>query len=446
LDAIERLILNPVVPEEEYKKFNDTFNKAAANKIKFTDLGTATWKYTEFTLPPNFITRSLQKISSYYWQAIKPMRGGGTEIFNRVTEGAKHDSNKEAVRILNEICYPLNSQMTDIIMTLLDDGQRRMDLVRLESEEATLAAVRILYLVIILGLVIGIILAVYFTSKLNYSLKSVTTELGEISSQIETATGQLTTAADSLAQGASEHAASLHDTRETLEDLSTEIEKSLAHATEADKVMRETTSDVLIAEESMRKANAAMGEIAESGNKIEKILKTINGIAFQTNLLALNAAVEASRAGEAGAGFAIVAEEVRNLAVRSAEAAKDSADLIFQMIHNIEIGSALVTTTNKQLEKTSESINKTALLFSQITAASKEQSRHVEGIHEAIVQMDTVIQANAAAAEETAGAVGGLSNQVNTLRIDMGHLIDVTEGEKKITRMSLDERDEYDFD
>jgi methyl-accepting chemotaxis protein len=446
LDAIEKLILNLTVSDEEFKQFNDAFNKASAGKIKFTDYGTASWDVTNFTLPPNFITRSLEKISTYYWKTIKPMRGGGTEIFNKVTQAALTDTNKEAVHIFNEICFPMDVKMMEIIVSLLEDGQRSLDLVRQESEQATVMALRFLYLIIIIGLIVGIGMAVFFTTKLNSTLKEITTELGEISAQIETATGQLTTAADSLAQGASEHAASLHDTRETLEDLSDEIDKSLNNAKSADKVMREATSEVEIAEDSMRKANSAMGEIASSGNKIEKILKTINGIAFQTNLLALNAAVEASRAGEAGAGFAIVAEEVRNLAVRSSEAAKDSADLIFQMIHNIEMGTTLVNTTTKQLENTSESISKASLLFTEISEGAKAQYKHVEGIHDAVVQMDTVIQANAAAAEELAGSVGGLSQQVTVLREDMGDLIDLTEGVKKVKHQTVEANEDLAYE
>jgi methyl-accepting chemotaxis protein len=430
LNILEKLMLNPMISDEEYEVFNAGFAEATKGKVKINDDGTATWTKTAFQLPDNFVVPSNRVLSQYYWDNVKPLRGGGTQIFDRITSMTAHDSNQEAIRITTEVCFPVLEKITEDIAFLIQNGQNRLNEVKDEAVTTTSHALKILYVVIILGLGVGITLASIFTSKLNSSLKRVSHELGDISAQIETATGQLATASDALAQGASEHAVAVHETRSSLEDLSNKIKNNNTTAKAADEVMTETTKEVREAEDSMQAASAAMNEIAQSGGKIEKILKTINGIAFQTNLLALNAAVEASRAGEAGAGFAIVAEEVRNLAIRSAEAAKDSGDLIFQMIRNIESGTAFVTATANRLSETSERIARTSSLFTEMSNSSEEQSQNIDTIHETIVQMDAVIQANSAAAEETAGAAEGLSQQVHVLRIDMNHLLEVTDGIK----------------
>ncbi|MDR2460957.1 MAG: methyl-accepting chemotaxis protein [Deltaproteobacteria bacterium] len=431
LNDLEKLLLSPLVSEEDYKKFNEGFNRAGANKITFLPEGKVEWTLTQFPAPANFINRSLRDISQYYWTTIKPMRGGGTQIFNKLSEMAASDTNVEATRIMNEICYPTNLEMVDIITELIEKGQGRLSQSEEDAKQNTAMALKLLYLVTIIGLVVGIILAFLYTSSLNKSLKMVTAELGDISNQIEVATDQMAQAADSLAQGASEQAVSIKETRSSLENLSQSIEQNTAHAQQTNSIMNQTTDEVIQAEELMIKANEAMSSIAQAGSKIEQILKSINGIAFQTNLLALNAAVEASRAGEAGAGFAIVAEEVRNLAVKCSEAAKDSADLINQMIHAIDNGSKMVSTTTGQLEASSKLMTTASQLVSEMTQSSEDQTQHIHQLHDTVVQMEQVIHANSAVAEETAGAAGGLNQQVHVLHLDMEHLTQLTEGNKK---------------
>ncbi len=143
-----------------------------------------------------------------------------------------------------------------------------------------------------------------------------------------------------------------------------------------------------------------MGEISTASEETQKIVKTIDEIAFQTNLLALNAAVEAARAGEAGAGFAVVADEVRNLAMRAADAAKSTAGLIEGTVKKIKDGVDLVGTTNEDFSKVAESSSKVGELLVEIAAASKEQSLGIEQINTAVTEMDKVTQQNAAGSEE----------------------------------------------
>ncbi|MFH1034920.1 MAG: methyl-accepting chemotaxis protein, partial [Pseudomonadota bacterium] len=205
-------------------------------------------------------------------------------------------------------------------------------------------------------------------------------------------------------------------TSSSLEEMSSMTKTNADNAAQANSLMSEAKTLVARANQSMGELTQSMQDINAAGEQTGKIIKTIDEIAFQTNLLALNAAVEAARAGEAGAGFAVVAEEVRNLAMRAAEAAKNTSSLIEGTIKKTKEGSELVARTNDAFQEVATSAAKVAELVGEIAAASSEQAQGIEQVNKATNEMDKVTQTNAANAEESASASEELSAQSETMQ------------------------------
>ena len=223
--------------------------------------------------------------------------------------------------------------------------------------------------------------------------------------------GEIFAASQSVASAVSQQAASIEETSASLEELASMTKMNADHAVMAETLMRDSSVKVHQVGQIMTELNGSMASISQSSEEISKIASSIEGIAFQTNLLALNAAVEAARAGEAGAGFAVVAEEVRNLAMRTAAAARNTSELIGQSVGNIQHGSVLAGKTVEAFKGLSESAAKVSNLMSEIASASREQSSGIAQINEAVREMDTSIQQNAAAAEQLTAAIGSFKFQ-----------------------------------
>ena len=233
--------------------------------------------------------------------------------------------------------------------------------------------------------------------------------------QVSAASGQVSSSSQALAEGATEQAASLEETSASMEEMASMTRRNSDNAGLADSLMRESLSTIKQADDSMAEMGSSMNEIATASAETSKIIKTIDEIAFQTNLLALNAAVEAARAGEAGAGFAVVAEEVRNLAMRSTEAAKNTAALIEGTVTKVTNGKGIVEKATEAFRGVTESSAKVAALIGEIASASREQAQGFAQINQAITQMDSVTQQNSATAEESAAAAAELNGQSATM-------------------------------
>ena len=234
-------------------------------------------------------------------------------------------------------------------------------------------------------------------------------EVGQLNRSFIEMTGQLsrviqkvTHLSRQVADGSSSQASAFEETSASITEIASMTKQNAENARFADRLIGENTGLVEQADQSMQDLDRSMKHISEAGLEIGKIIKTIDEIAFQTNLLALNAAVEAARAGEAGAGFAVVANEVRSLALKSTEASKNTADLIKNTIRRIEEGSGLVNKTGELFDRILTGTQKAKNLIGEISEASQEQSQGLDQVSQAIVQIEGVTQQNAAGAEEMA--------------------------------------------
>ena len=255
--------------------------------------------------------------------------------------------------------------------------------------------------------------------SLNQSIYNLRNMVG----QIQTASGSIVSAAAEIAQGntdlsqrTEEQASSLEETASSMEELTSTVRQNADNARQANQLASGARDQAEKGGDVVQKAVSAMGEINSSSKKIADIIGVIDEIAFQTNLLALNAAVEAARAGEQGRGFAVVAGEVRNLAQRSAGAAKEIKALIQDSVEKVEDGTRLVDQSGKTLEEIVNAVKKVSDIIAEIAAASQEQSAGIDQVNKAVTQMDEVTQQNAALVEEAAAASESMDEQARGLQ------------------------------
>ncbi|MFD2110640.1 methyl-accepting chemotaxis protein [Thiorhodococcus fuscus] len=246
-------------------------------------------------------------------------------------------------------------------------------------------------------------------------LREVVGRIREVSEAIRSAAGEIATGNADLSGRTEEQAASLEETASSMEELNATVKQNVQNADQAN-VLAQGANDVATKGGDMvQRVVETMGEIQQSSRRIADIISVIDGIAFQTNILALNAAVEAARAGEQGRGFAVVAAEVRALAQRSAQAAKEIKDLIIDSVGKVEDGAKLAGEAGTTMREMVERFSQLVLLVDEITQASREQSSGIGQVTLAVAQMDEVTQQNAALVEEAAAAAESLEDQTSVL-------------------------------
>ncbi|MBX3237162.1 MAG: PAS domain-containing protein [Nitrospiraceae bacterium] len=255
-------------------------------------------------------------------------------------------------------------------------------------------------------------------ASVNSALTNLSNTMVTVRDAVESVTSgseQITRGNEDLSQRTSEQASALEETSASMEEMTSTVKQNADNAKQANQLAIAARDIADRGGSVTKKAVEAMGEINKSSKKIADIITVIDEIAFQTNLLALNAAVEAARAGEHGRGFAVVASEVRNLAQRSATAAKEIKGLINESIQRVTDGSELVNQSGKTLEEIVSSVKRVTDIIAEISAASQEQAQGIDQVNKAIMQMDETTQQNAALVEETTSASQSMKDQAKEL-------------------------------
>jgi len=262
-------------------------------------------------------------------------------------------------------------------------------------------------------------LAGWFNAFLD-NLHNIMAQVKHSSETVSAAANETSMGNQDLSQRTEEQASSLEEVSSTIEEISASLQKSSDNSSDADKISRTTLNSVRSSEKVVGEMRDAMGDITKGSHEIAEIIAKVNDIAFQTNLLALNAAVEAARAGEQGRGFAVVAAEVRNLAGRTAESAKEIEGLIKDSIVRVDKGNELMDGVSDVLTEIVKNTEQTSEVIIEIASSTKEQAAAAEDIRTAIEQLNQVTQQNASLVEEIAGSSEAVSNEAEELATLVG--------------------------
>jgi methyl-accepting chemotaxis protein len=312
----------------------------------------------------------------------------------------------------------------------------------LESEqEATASAQRANQILLLITLLfLATAYAVLYIMQRDFAspLDRIVTDLGKGSGRFLQVSNQIADSSNQLAQGASEQASAIEETSASLEEMSSMIHSSARNADHAKSLASESQVSASEGMASMKEMTEAMAAIERSSNEVVKIVKSIDEIAFQTNILALNAAVEAARAGEAGAGFAVVAEEVRSLAQRSAAAANESETKIEASIKSSRQGAQCLTSVSESFSRIGSKVQETHNLVSEIALATKEQAQGIEQVTIAIQEMSKVAQSSAINTEQIASAADEMRSQASMQQQTAGALRQVIDGSSNKLANALD--------
>jgi len=325
-------------------------------------------------------------------------------------------------KALNRTLLSLNDFQHTSIKNAREHAMRVKDMAVSRIRRSNALIVTISAVALVLGLLLSFILG----RSLYLIIDKITVGLSRSCREVERTSEIISSASQMVADGASSQASSLEEISAALEEVTSMAESSADNAQEATSLMDHTQEAIGQGSDSISRLNKAMGSISDSNQETQKIITNIEQIAFQTNLLALNAAVEAARAGEAGAGFAVVAEEVRNLAGRSAEAAGGTNNIIADSTEKVRLGGDIVQETSEVYDNIAESSGKISHIVAEIAAAAGEQAKGVGNIKNAIIELDGAGQRNLNSSEELASTAVGMQTQAELLKNFVNELESLT--------------------
>jgi methyl-accepting chemotaxis protein/methyl-accepting chemotaxis protein-1 (serine sensor receptor) len=336
-------------------------------------------------------------------------------VYARFLSAVRAGDADAAVKIDKEELGPKLEELDNFGFGLMDLQKKKSDAIAHEAQD--MAAHGRMTMLVLSCLCVGVgVLVVFVIRGLDAQLRQTVSDLQSGADQVASAASQVASSSQSLAHDTSAQAAMVQQTSASSEEINATARRSTDNAQTAAERMAELKKLMDSSSQGMSNATAAMLEIGHASDKISGIIQTIDKIAFQTNILALNAAVEAARAGDAGMGFAVVAEEVRNLAQQCATAAKDTESLIGVSQQTSKDGHERVTLVAQEIDKMSGLLSTMVELVEEVKVGSQEQVRGVMEIGKAIIQLEQGTQRGAANAEESAAAAEELGSQSQVLR------------------------------